>query len=69
MKTIVLFSDGSIEAHCRADDLVARGLARYATAAEHRSYEAAFERDDSERIGEDMAMGGDSGPSQPSYDY
>lgn len=66
MKTIV-YPDGSIEATVRADEFVATGKARYATASEDRSYNRAFERDDyPEASWERMAMEGDSGPSQPS---
>ncbi len=46
MKTIVYLADGSIEATARADDVVASGVARYATPEEIRSYERAFARDD-----------------------
>lgn len=67
MKTIVYLSDGAIESTANADAIVARGLARYATAREIRGYERNFERDDSSW--ERMAMEGDSGPSQPSSDY
>ncbi len=66
MKTIV-YPDGSIESTVRADEFVARGLARFATPKEIRGYERAFEQSD--ESWERMAMEGDSGPSQPSCDY
>ncbi len=53
MKTIVYFADGSIEATANHAKLVSAGVARYATPDEVQSYEAAFERDDRERIYED----------------
>lgn len=46
MKTIVYFEDGSIEATTRADELVKRGIARFATQSEKDSYERNFFEDD-----------------------
>lgn len=66
MKTIVYLADGSVESTVRADEFVAAGKARFATAEEAADYERNFERDDS--AWERMAMEGDSGPSQPSFD-
>ena len=45
MKTIV-YPDGSIESTVRADEFVAAGKARYATAEEDRSYWRQFDEDD-----------------------
>lgn len=65
MKTIV-YTDGSIESTVRADEFVALGKARYATAKEAADYARNFERDDAESW-ERMAMQGDSGPSHPDF--
>lgn len=46
MKTIVYLADGSMESTMRADEHVANGIARYATASEVASYERGFAEDD-----------------------
>lgn len=46
MKTIIYLEDGSVEATILADEHVAAGIARYATADEIAGYERNFSRDD-----------------------
>ena len=63
MKVIVYLADGSVEATARADEFVARGIARYATPAEVASYESVFARDDARIVGLDAAGEAEGVPS------
>lgn len=72
MTTIYYFDDGSL---CQvsaelASRLIADRKARLATASEAHSYLRQIEQDDARSLAcEESMLHGDSGPSQPGYDY